>query len=73
MGCSLLSTILQHPRPVCAHTLYMSSVKLDGILQLCFRDNLGVERKLKADLDRVATDLLVACAEVEYGKIRPMC
>lgn len=51
----------------------MSSVKLDGIMQLCFRDNLGGERKLKADLDRVAMDLLVVCAEVEYGEIRPMC
>lgn len=73
MGCSLLSAVLLHPRPVWAHTLYMSSVNLDGILQPCFGDNLRGERKLKTDLDRVAKDLLVVCAGVEYGKIKLMC
>lgn len=51
----------------------MSRVKLDGIMQFCFADNLGGERKLKTDLDRVAKGLLRVCAEVGFGKIKLMC
>lgn len=36
-------------------------------------DDLGGERKLKIDPDRVAKDLLIICAEVESGKIKLMC
>ena len=33
-----------------------------------FGDSLGGERKLKLDLDSVATDLVVVCVEGDYGR-----
>lgn len=68
MGCSLLRTILDSCGHVCAHTLYMLNVRLDGILQFSFGNNLRGERKLKINLDSVSTNLPVICTEKDYGR-----
>lgn len=46
----------------------MPSGRLDSILQFPVRDSLGGERKLKLDLDSVATDLVVVCVEGDSGR-----
>lgn len=46
----------------------MPNGRLDSILQFPVWDSLGGERKLKTDLDNVATDLVVVCVDGDYGR-----
>lgn len=46
----------------------MPNGRQDSILQFPVRDSVGGERKLKFDLDSVATDLVEVCVEGDYGR-----